>query len=1281
MGNFFFLIYRFFAARKALFYIVFVASLGVLGFFASRIKFEENVMQMLPHEKRMDEFSHFLETSKFTDRVVVFVTDTDTTKAPDPTAHAAYADGLVTDVKQQLGPYMESLNYRSNDSLVLNVFGTIHNNLPVFLEEKDFAQLDSVTAPAVVESKVEANYQTLVGPAGIALKQFIVADPLGFGYVVLNKLKDFKPDENVELFEDHFFSRDRRHLFMFMNPKYPSANTAQNAVFFKKLDKLLNAKGHSRYKVHYFGAPAVAAANAEQIKKDTYLTLSITVALLMTVILLFFRRWAAPVLMMLPVVFGGLFALAMITLLKGSISVIAVAAGSIILGIAVNYSLHYLTHHRFHPDAETVIKEVAFPLTVGGLTTIAGFLCLQLVNVPVLQDLGAFAGLSLVGAAISTLVFLPHFLPNGTAENQEITLASQNRLKLWVANFHNHPAWLVMFLVLTPVFLYYSFRVGFEEDMGKINFMSDDLRASETLLNKVSSLSKKTVFLVTNAPTLDQALARNEQVLPTVSKLQQQGQILRFSGVSVLLASKEEQNRRIARWNAFWTPEKQQQVLARLTAAGAKHKFSAAAFQPFKELVSKTYTPLSTDDEAVLRGAFLNNLIEESPGKVSLLSLITTTPQRARELYAPFADFKGVYVFDRQYITDTLVKIVNQEFTFIAFWTSLLVFVALLLSYGRIELALIAFLPMVVAWIWILGLMALLGIKFNIINIILSTLVFALGDDYCIFTMDGMQNKYATGQKEPGSTSLSILLSAITTVIGLGTLFFAHHPALRSMAFVSIIGILSVWLVSQTLQPYLFGWFISKPVARNQSPYTFWGLLKSTFAFAYFLFGALLLNITGFALKIIPARASAKKHFYSWLISKFTGSLINVMSNVKKTYINETGEDFSKPAVVIANHQSFLDILLLVMQHRKLVLLTSDWVWNSPFFGAVVRMADYYPAAQGAEQGLASLQAKVADGYSVVIFPEGTRSIDGTIQRFHKGAFFLAEKLGLDILPILIHGSGDTMRKGKFYLNDGHMTLKYLPRIAPTDLSFGDNYTARTKAISKYFRAQYQLLAAQVENPDYFRNRLVTNYLFKGPVLEWYMRVKLKLEKNYHLFDNLLPKQGRILDIGCGYGFMANMLALTAKDRQVHGIDYDEEKITVASNGFISGPNVSFDYGDALQASFGPQEGIVLSDVLHYLPPAGQEALLQKCADQLTPNGVLVIRDGFKELGTKHQGTVLTEWFSTRFCKFNKTANNGLSFLSTDLITNFASKNQLEVSVVDETRYTSNLIFVCKKRG
>ena len=66
----------------------------------------------------------------------------------------------------------------------------------------------------------------------------------------------------------------------------------------------------------------------------------------------------------------------------------------------------------------------------------------------------------------------------------------------------------------------------------------------------------------------------------------------------------------------------------------------------------------------------------------------------------------------------------------------------------------------------------------------------------------------------------------------------------------------------------------------------------------------------------------------------------------------------------------------------------------------------------------------------------GQAAQDGVIKRFHKGAFFLAEKLNLDILPILIHGTGYTMTKNDFLLKDGRITLKYLPRITRMNTNF-----------------------------------------------------------------------------------------------------------------------------------------------------------------------------------------------------------------------------------------------------
>jgi len=1282
MEKIFSAIYNYFEKHRLVFFISFGASFLLVSLLASQVKFEEDISKILPNDKKIEKLNQVFQNSKFLDKLVLTVSLQDTQAPAQPDSLVSFADILGSTIQQNLSHYISKVNYKVDDAFAMELMNTVTDHIPVFLDENDYRSIDSLIQPERIRKTLENNIRTLTSPAGIALKNVISRDPVGISFIGLKKLQQLQYDDNFGLYDSYIVTKDYKHLMLFITPAYPPNNTGMNSLLLKGLEHIIDSLHTGAYKniqTTYFGATAVSAGNAEQLRRDMFFTQGITIIFLIIFIGFYFRKKRAPFIIMVPVVFGALFSLAAIFLIKGSISVIALGTGSVVLGIAVNYSLHVFNHYRHTKSIGDVIKDLAQPLTIGSFTTIGGFLCLEFVESEMLKDLGLFAAFSLIGASLCSLIFLPQFI--ATKKEQSEHKAALNSWIDKISSYrpeYNKIIVIVIFL-LTIVFAYTARQVSFESDMMHMNFMSGKLKIAESNLNAINVFSLQSVYLVSEGKTFNQALVNNEKLISEIEKLKEKGIVKKYSGVSSLIISDSLQQKRIARWNTYWTSTKKQQLITNLEREGSTLKFKQGAFESFNNLLNNNFQVIDSKDLKSASNNLLGDFITESPGHSTVITLVKVSPGQRPALYKAFENNPDITVIDKQYLTSRLVEIINSDFTSIALMSSILVFVVLLLTYGRIELTLVSFIPMFISWIWILGIMGIFGIQFNIINIIISALIFGLGDDYSLFIMDGLLKEYKTGRKNLSSYKSSIFLSAIATIAGLGVLIFARHPALKSIAVISIIGILCVVLMSQILIPFFFAVLIKNRTQKKLFPWTFSGFLKSVVAFAYFIFGSILLTILGLILvRWYPFNKEKGKLVYHRILSSFSRSIIYIMMNVKKEIINPLSENFSTPAVVICNHQSFLDILATVLLHPKLILLTNSWVYHSPVFGAVVRMADYYPVIQGAETGIQQLVGRVKEGYSIVVFPEGTRSADGNIKRFHKGAFYLAEKLQLDILPIVIHGTGYTMTKNDFLLKDGKITLKFLPRIKSGDVSFGTDYAIRSKNIGRYFRQELTQLSSVIEQPAYFREQLIYNYLYKGPVLEWYMKVKLHLEKNYQLFHELLPKQGRMLDIGCGYGFMSYMLHFAAPERNITGIDYDEEKIETARHCFSRNESINFYYADITSFPFEKYDAIILADMLHYLQPAQQRIVIETCIQNLNPGGMIVIRDGNKDLAEKHKGTRLTEFFSTKFIGFNKTTSGGLSFLSGSLIKEIAASCNMSCVEINETKYTSNMIFVVK---
>lgn len=1276
MHIFFLPLYDFFRRNRGLFWIIFLSTFALWLVLASRLQLKEDITSMLPDSKAIKAMNDVVSHTKAGEQVIFLVSFEDSAYTDQDSLVSAATD-FTEAYKKRFSGYIDTILLQPGSGYEEAMVDVVQQNLPLFLTSADYDRVDSLLQPEQIAKTLDYNKQILLSPASVFYKRLVAADPVGISGIVWNKLKDLQSGTEYETYEGYLFHKESNKLLFFLKPQYGANETGKNVGFFGQTNDFIDnwKTAHAGVHITYFGAPAVAAGNAAQMRTDTIVTLSVTIVLLLLLTFYYFRRKRTPMLLLVPVLYGGAMGLGIIALVQDSVSVIALGAGAIIMGIAIDFSIHFLSHFRNNNDARVTVKELAQPLTLGSATTILAFLALRMVDTPIIRDLGTFASASLFGAALCTLIFMPH-LPLGRSEGE----TKPNIFDKLAALKPESNKWLVILIVLlTPVMLYFSTGVQFDSNLMNLNYLSPGLEEAQEEVSAVNPDALSSVFLVANDESDETALQRLEAINDTIRTLKSKGWVRDVSNPASLLASEKEQQQRIEKWQSFWTKEKQDEVIKNVKTEAVKLGYNAAAFTGFENTLQKEYTPFDETATELLRSLYPGGFSVKKDEYYAIASL--KVPSEYRKLvFDKLSEQDVVTVTDRQQGATQLVGILNKDFTNIAIYTSFIVFFALLIGYGRIELAIAAFLPMAISWVWILGLMALLGLKFNIVNIIISSLIFGLGDDYTIFTMDGLIERYKFGRQKLASVRAAVYISVLTVIIGLGVLLLAKHPALRSIAFISVTGLLCVLFISQTLQPFLFNFFIQHRADRKFQPFTLWSFIKSVFSFTYFFIGSMILTVLGVILtKLWPFNKEKGKYWFHVCISRFTWSMIYIMGNLKKHIYDPHHEDFQKPAVFIANHTSFLDILITTMLHPRLVLLTNRWVWRSPVFGAVVRMGEYYPVADGAEQSLTPLQDLTDRGYSVVIFPEGTRSPDGKIKRFHKGAFYIAEQLKLDIVPVLLHGVHYTMQKGDFLLKDGTCSVYIGDRITPDDTTYGTTYSERAKKMTRYMRQWLEEVRAKNEHPSYFRQQLIRTYIYKGPVLEWYCRVKVKLEKYYEPFHELLPAEGKFYDLGCGYGFMTYMLHWAAPGREFIGIDYDDEKIEVAQNNLLRDETITFRQGDVTNAELSPCDGIIISDVLHYLLPEQQTVLLENVVQALNEGGVLVIRDGIAELQDRIKGTKLTELFSTKIFSFNKTQNE-LHFISRKLIDDLAAKHDMELTVHDHARMTANLIFVLRKK-
>lgn len=180
-------------------------------------------------------------------------------------------------------------------------------------------------------------------------------------------------------------------------------------------------------------------------------------------------------------------------------------------------------------------------------------------------------------------------------------------------------------------------------------------------------------------------------------------------------------------------------------------------------------------------------------------------------------------------------------------------------------------------------------------------------------------------------------------------------------------------------------------------------------------------------------------------------------------YKKSADVDFTKPSIIICNHQSHLDLACQLIFTPNIVFLTNQWVWNNPLYGLLIRNAEFYPVASGIEDLMPKLRSLVERGYSIAIYPEGTRSKNCRIGRFHQGAFYVAEQLGLDIIPMCLYGPGKILPKKTYHLQKGPIYIEINSPITQEELKGMGDTKAQASHMRKMYIERYEQIANKIE--------------------------------------------------------------------------------------------------------------------------------------------------------------------------------------------------------------------------
>ncbi|MFT5430148.1 MAG: putative exporter [Myxococcota bacterium] len=656
-------------------------------------------------------------------------------------------------------------------------------------------------APTDLDSALDGAARELMLPGGF--DSMVARDPLQHRFALADTLRSAVPKLNVEASSTTLLSRDGAHALIVAQPIARALDVQEGRNLLRQIESVVP----EHTSVEVLGAHVFAEAAATGIKRDVRLTLAISIGLTLLLFGLVFRHPAPVFAVMIPVGFGGLVAAGAFGLFGWPIHGITLGFSAIIIGVGVDYGAHLVMHIRAAGRARASAAGLVLPsIVAGAVTTLVALATLWFGSTRALSELAQFTAIGIIASLAACIGLIPlaaDLLGSDRLVPESATAVSYRPRSVPFAR-----GTLALFLLVAATLALGVPDMRFDGDVRNLDAQPDHVRALEQRFAERYQNPRFPTLIVTRAESLDGVLERGDRIAKTLAHAESQGHIGSFVSLSTVLPS-------LARQKSALMSYQGTDFRNRLLDAANARDFSAGVFEPmFVDLATARATAPLTPDS--LRGTPLGPLVarslHEHAGQHELLSIayMSGAGSPGKELPAQLRDALTVdgntTVISQAGLATAAVGQIQSKAARLSVVALAMVLLILVFYYRSIRVALFAICPVLFGFLSMFGLSGWLDIPLNIVSIGAFALVAGVGVDYGIFVTDAALRASKSSEHSPhvGLARRAVLVAALTTLVGFGTLLLANSPVMWSIGFAVAVGVVGSLLAAVLGLPALW---------------------------------------------------------------------------------------------------------------------------------------------------------------------------------------------------------------------------------------------------------------------------------------------------------------------------------------------------------------------------------------------------------------------------------------------------------------------------------------------